>query len=367
MTLILPPALAALPFATPTLADALVRLRQDLFDQLTVPGLVPSRWADGDLGRAIDRALDRYSLVAPWVRTALLPAVGGARPYPVLAAPSPAGPPWWVEGVECPSGCYPRAYVPFQERTQPGLGLPAAPVAQPASGGALGGVYLYRVTFLGIAGETASSPPGLPVSLLGQAASVSLPIGPVPYCRGRALYRTAAGGADGTQLLVATLRDNTTTAYLDALPDAGLGAPLPAGDSTAEALLVELAIPDSRLPDPIAPGTLALTYASRHAWAANGTTVPGPHQDIVLLGAAAYACLAYQVPANDLFEYQDGALHDRVSEVKTPEHWLAAGNNLLAQFVERIEWVKRQRDAEGLPGERRLPGWGGVPARWGWL
>ena len=224
MTLILPPALAALPFATPTLADALVRLRQDLFDQLTVPGLVPSRWADGDLGRAIDRALDRYSLVAPWVRTALLPAVGGARLYPVLAAPSPAGPPWWVEGVECPSGCYPRAYVPFQERTQPGLGLPAAPVAQPASGGALGGVYLYRVTFLGIAGETASSPPGLPVSLLGQAASVSLPIGPVPYCRGRALYRTAAGGADGTQLLVATLRDNTTTAYLDALPDDDLAA-----------------------------------------------------------------------------------------------------------------------------------------------
>ena len=47
----------------------------------------------------------------------------------------------------------------------------------------------------------------------------------------------------------------------------------------------------------------AVTYASKHVLAANGTTVPEQHHDVVLLGAAAYACLAFQVPTNDLFRY----------------------------------------------------------------
>jgi hypothetical protein len=90
--------------------------------------------------------------------------------------------------------------------------------------------------------------------------------------------------------------------------------------------------------------------------------VPEQHHDVVLLGAAAYACLAYQVPTNDMFIYQDGEMRDKVDEQRTPEHWLAAGTSLLALFKERLEEVKRQRDA----GHAAVAQWGAVPARWGW-
>lgn len=95
---------------------------------------------------------------------------------------------------------------------------------------------------------------------------------------------------------------------------------------------------------------------------ANGTTIPEQHHDIVLLGAAAHACLAIQIPTNDLFDYQDGELRDRVSEIKTPEHWLAAGKNLMAMFEARIKEIKEQRDA----GFAELTQWGSVPSRWQW-
>lgn len=356
MPLILPPAPPALPFAAPTLAEALTRLRQDIFDQA---GSSP-RWQDSDLQRAIDRALDRYSFVAPWVQTALLPAAGGRRLYPVPAGAG--GPAWWVESVEYPAGQYPRRVVPYRELAQPSLGTPPAPVAQAPYAGPIAGSYLYRVTFLGVAGESAPGAPSAPVNGPGFGVNLALPLGPDPYCIGRNIYRTPANGADGTELLLATIADNVTTTYLDAMPDAALGAAMPAADSTRNAPLVELRIPDSMLPDIAVPGSLAVTYAARHVWAANGTTIPEQHLDVVLLGAAAYACLAYQVPTNDLFEYQDGELRDRVSEVKTPEHWQAAGNALLARFEARLEEVKRQRDA----GAADVAQWGSVPARWQW-
>jgi hypothetical protein len=217
------------------------------------------------------------------------------------------------------------------------------------------------VTFLGIAGETLAGATAT-VSVVNSSANLTLPLGPAPYCTGRRLYRTPAGGADGGQLLAATIADNTSTTYTDTLPDAQLGAPLPTADSTPNAPIVELNIPDIQLPSVSNPGTVAITYASKHAWNGSGTTIPEQHHDIVLLGAAAYACLAIQVPTNDLFEYQDGELRDRVSEVKTPEHWLAAGNSLLAQFKARLEEVKRQRDA----GYASTAQWGSVPARWQW-
>jgi hypothetical protein len=257
---------------------------------------------------------------------------------------------------------FPRVYVPYQEMAQPSLGVPAAPTAL-SSGvfGALNGTYQYRVTFLGVSGETLSSAP-VAVSVVNSSVNLTLPLGPAPYCTGRRLYRTPAGGADGGQLLAATISDNSSTGYTDTASDAQLGTPLPTGDSTLNAPIVELNIPDLQLPSMDNPGTVAITYASKHAWGASGTTIPEQHHDIVLLGAAAYACLAIQVPTNDLFEYQDGELRDRVSEVKTPEHRLAAGNNLLGQFKVRLEEVKRQRDAAYAATAQ----WGSVPARWQW-
>src|ERR1035437_8699233 len=143
MPLVMPPAAPVPPFAMPTLGDALVRLRQDIFDQA---GSSP-RWQDSDLRRAIDRALDQYSFAAPWLRTALVPAVGGCRLYGIPDGGS-GSPAWWVEAVEYPTGDYPRRYVPFQEMTQPSLGLAPTPTATVGGAGPLSGAYRYRVSFL---------------------------------------------------------------------------------------------------------------------------------------------------------------------------------------------------------------------------
>ncbi|HVA88257.1 MAG TPA: hypothetical protein VNL71_00300 [Chloroflexota bacterium] len=357
MPLVLPVSAPVWPFAAPTIGDALIRLRQDIFDQA---GPSP-RWQDSDLQRAIDRAVDQYSFVAPWSRTALIPAIGGSRLYAIPNGPG--GPTWWVEAVEYPTGQYPRLYLPFQEMVQPNLGTPGAPTASAAgAAGPLAGAYLYRVSFLGVSGETLAGPSSAPLTLAGGQALLILPLGPAPYCLGRNLYRTPANGADGSQLLVATIGDNTSTSYQDGMLDSALGAPLPAADTTANAPLVELRISDLRLPDPTNPGSLAISYAGKHVWNDGGATIPEQHHDVVLLGAAAFACLANQVPTNDLFDYQDGELRDRVSEVKTPEHWLAAGGNLLARFKERLEEVKQQRDAAYAATTQ----WGNVGSRWQW-
>ena len=368
MPIVLLPAPMALPLASPTLADALARLRQDIFDQV---GPSP-RWQDSDLTRAIDRAIDQYSFVMPWTQVALIPAVGGSRLYAVpttvgatqIAGQAGSGPSWWIESVEYPAGFFPRRTAPYRELLQPSLGVPPAPGAalNGAASTALNGSYRYVVTYLGIAGETAIGAPSAALVVTHQPVLVTLPLGPQPYCSGRALYRTAGSG-NPPYYLVAAILDNSTSGYVDTLGDAGLGGVAPATDSTASAPLFELQISDGRLPDPASPGLLAVTYASKHVLAANGTTVPEQHHDIVLLGAAAYACLAFQVPTNDLFEYQDGELRDRVSEVKTPEHWQATGQTLLALFKERLEEVKRQRDAAYAATAQ----WGGVPSRWGWI
>src|SRR6185437_10113732 len=190
MPLVLPAATPAWPFAAPTIDDALIRLRQDIFDQA---GPSP-RWQDSDLQRAIDRALDQYSFVAPWPRTALIVAVGGSRLYAIPNG-GQDGPTWWVEAVEYPTGQFPRLYVPFQEMTQPGLGTPGAPTAAIAGTvGPLTGAYRYRVSFLGVSGETLAGPASPPLTLAGGLALLSLPLGPAPYCQGRNLYRTAANG-----------------------------------------------------------------------------------------------------------------------------------------------------------------------------
>lgn len=79
-----------------------------------------------------------------------------------------------------------------------------------------------------------------------------------------------------------------------------------------------------------------------------------------MLGAAAYAMLAYQVPSNDFFEYQDGELRDRVDESGVPAAWLAAASRALADFKARLEVVKRERNA----GAAAIAQWGDEPLRW---
>lgn len=99
MPIFLSAAPATLPFASPTLADALTRLRQDIFDQA---GASP-RWADSDLTRAIDRALDEYSIVQPFLQAVYVAAVQNSRIYPVPTNPLGTG--WWIDSWSSPPTC----------------------------------------------------------------------------------------------------------------------------------------------------------------------------------------------------------------------------------------------------------------------
>lgn len=131
-----------------------------------------------------------------------------------------------------------------------------APIAAPASastvaataGSGLGsGTYRYKVTFvtglvkgdgsLYIVGETQGGPTAT-VTTGGSNLAVSLtniPVGPVGTIA-RRIYRTAVNGADGTQKLALTIGDNTTTSYVDTVPDASLGAAVPTSNSTGTRL-----------------------------------------------------------------------------------------------------------------------------------
>jgi len=65
-------------------------------------------------------------------------------------------------------------------------------------------------------------------------------------------------------------------------------------------------------------------YATKHQLDNSGSTIPEAHRDIIVNGAVAYAMLAYQVPTNDNFDFQDGALRDRIDDTKIPLAWLNA-------------------------------------------
>lgn len=55
-------------------------------------------------------------------------------------------------------------------------------------------------------------------------------------CIGRAIYRSAANGAAGSEKFCGIIWDNTTTVYSDNLPDAQLGLNMPNGSSTPAAI-----------------------------------------------------------------------------------------------------------------------------------
>src|SRR5207245_660179 len=189
------------------------------------------------------------------------------------------------------------------------------------------------------------------LALSNGAGNLTIPLGP-PGTVGRNIYRSKAGGPLG---YAGQVLDNTSTAYLDTLADASVGAAPPATDTTANLSQVVLKLNQSRLPVDTA-GTLTVTFAGKHQLTTAGTSVAEQHHDLVILGAAAYAMLAYQAPTNDLFDYQDGELRDHVDERRVPAAWLAAAQRALAQFQDRLEQVKRQRNA----GAAAINQWGDV-------
>lgn len=105
---------------------------------------------------------------------------------------------------------------------------------------------------------------------------------------------------------------------------------------------------------------MRIFYATKHQLDTNGSTIPEAHRDIIVLGATAYALEAYQVPTNDNFDFQDGALRDRIDDTKIPQAWLATAHSKMTQFEARLQEIKQQRD---LASSARVH-WGDIAARY---
>ncbi len=385
------------------LSDIEAAVRQDLFDPL---GGATQRWATSDVDRAIDKALDRYSAYYPNIVYTDMATQPYQRTYPYPAPWNAGYPVWWLERILYPLQAYGSQFSP------PTAGMQAVP----GVGTGLGiGSYGYAVTFLSPAGETPASPLVTATTSSGnQSVNLSgVPLGPattpVPNSVtntivGRNLYRTLVGGS--ALYLLATLQNNTTTVYSDNTPDAslvgrpqaptvntsgvmlwpprecnfaeysnlfdsttalGAGGNLGAqgaigvgtGPTGTQAPSFTLKLSSAELPKD-SSSAMRIFYATKHQLDNNGSTLPEIHRDIIVLGATAYAMEAYQVPTNDNFDFQDGAMHDRVDDTKIPLAWLAATQAKMSQFQARLQEIKQQRDfAYGARAH-----WGDVPVRW---
>ena len=385
------------------LSDIETAIRQDLFDPL---GSTSQRWATTDLDRAIDKAIDRYSQYYPNIAYADLPTQPHQRTYPYPVPWNTTCPVWWLERVLYPLQTYGSTFAP------PAAGMSASAT----TGTALGvGIYRYAVTFLTQGGETTPSPlTQVTTSTSNQNVSLSsiplssgtslIPGTATNTVLGRNLYRTLVGSS--TLYLLVTLQDNVTSNYSDNTPDATLlnrpqvptvntsgvmlwppferdfaeysnlfdstaalasGGNLgiqgtvgvgqnPTGTTTPS---FTLKLSSAELPQDTSQ-VIRIFYATRHQLDANGSTIPEVHRDIIVLGACAYAMEAYQIPTNDNFDFQDGALHDRIDDTKIPLAWLAATKARMEQFETRLQEVKKQRDfAYGARVH-----WGDIPTRW---
>ena len=385
------------------LSDIETMVRQDLFDPL---GGQNMRWQTSDIDRAIDKAVDRYSQYYPNIVYSDMAAQPYQRTYAYPLPWNAAYPVWWIERILYPLQAYGSYFTP------PAAGMAATAV----SGSGLGtGQYQYAVTFLSQGGETSPSPVAAVTTSSGhqQVNLSAIPLGPSTTATpgiatnqviGRNLYRTTAGG---TQLsLLATLQDNVTTTYSDTVADSALsGRPAPPTVNSSGVMLwppyerefaeysnifdstAALAAggnmgtqggigSDNSPAGSISPGfTLKLSsaelpqdatlvmrifYATKHQLDSGGSTIPEVHRDIIVLGATAYAMEAYQVPTNDNFDFQDGALRDRIDDTKIPQAWLAAARAKMTQFEARLQEIKQQRDFAASSRAH----WGDIAARY---
>ncbi len=382
------------------LSDIETATRQDLFDTGA------TRWANSDIDRAIDKAVDRYSQYYPNIVYSDMAAQPYQRTYPYPQPWNASYPVWWIERVYYPLQAYGSYFTP------PTSGM----TATPASGSGLNvGQYLYAVTFLSQGGETTPSPVASVTTTNGnqQVNLASIPLGATQPSTpgvatntviGRNLYRSTVGG---TQLfLLATIADNVTTSYLDSASDSALaGKPNPPLVNTSGVMLwppyerdfaeysnlydssaalaaggnlgIQGAIGSGSGPTGTTTPSFTLKlstaempkdntlvmrifYATKHQLDNTGSTIPEVHRDILVLGATLYAMEAYQVPTNDNFDFQDGALRDRIDDTKIPPAWLATIEQRRIQFEARLLEIKNQRD---FATSARVH-WGDIPTRW---
>ncbi|HEY4035539.1 MAG TPA: hypothetical protein VGL94_16395 [Ktedonobacteraceae bacterium] len=366
------------------LSDVEGYVRQDLFDTGA------TRWQTSDIDLAIDKAVDRYTAYAPNIVFTDYQMQPYQRTYPYPPSWNPAYPVLWIEKIFYPLQVYGSQFLP--PTVAPSLAI--------AAGASLGiGVYQYLVTFLTQGGETPAGPAASittssgnqRVNLSNIAIAPSQPLQPgiaTNNVIGRNIYRTLAGGS--TFFYLASLPDNTTTTYNDIAADSVLASkPQPPTVNTSGVMVwppcersfseysnmydsnaalaaggnmgLMGAVGDSSGPTGTqAPAfTLSLSpvelpkdnslamrvfYATKHQLDANGSTIPEVHRDVIVLGACAYAMEAYQVPRNDNFQFEDGALRDRVDDSMIPKNWLAVAQYKMGQFVGRLNEIKQQRD-----------------------
>ncbi len=107
-------------------------------------------------------------------------------------------------------------------------------------------------------------------------------------------------------------------------------------------------------------GSIGVHAAYKHQVDASLVTVPASHIDVVLLGAYAYCCYAWGTPMADNFLFSDGEMRDRLDDTKVPGAWLKQGDDAYARFLQQLEEIRRQRDAETAA----VAQWGDVPVRW---
>lgn len=381
------------------LSDVETMVRQDLFDPAA------ARWSNGDIDRAIDKAVDRYSMYYPNIAFADMQAQAYQRTYPYPTTYNVSYPVLWIEKILYPLQVYGSYFA-----------VPAsAPVAAAQAGAGMGiGTYKYLCTYLTQGGETTAGPSVTVITNGGnqQVALTSIPLAPtnpaIPGVAtntviGRAIYRTVVGGSIFYYL--ATIGDNTTTTYTDAAADIALSTgAIPPTVNTSGVMMwppyecdfaeysnmydsnVALARGGNQgamgIPG-VSPGpsgqqqasfTLNLSpvhlptdntycmrvfYATKQQLDASGSTIPEVHRDVIVLGAVAYALEAYQVPTNDNFSFQNGGLSDRFDDSMIPRSWLATAQNKMKQFENRLEEIKRQRDFVSSSRAQ----WGEVPYR----
>jgi hypothetical protein len=388
---------------TMILSDIETMVRQDLFDPNA------SRWTTSDIDRAIDKAVDRYSIYYPNIAFSDMPTQPYQRTYPYPVSWNANYPVLWLEKILYPLQVYGSQYA----------APTTAPSATRIAGSGLGiGTYQYLCTFITQGGETPASPTASVLTNTGnqQVSLTNIPIAPSqPFPSasatnnviGRAIYRTAVNGS--TFYYLTALQDNTTTTYTDTAPDSALittatppivntsglmvwppyernfseysnlydssvalarggnqgnmgaigDAPGPTGTQQAS---FTLHISPAELPK---DNTLVMRifYATKQQLDSSGSTIPEVHRDIIVLGACAYAIEAYQIPTNDNFDFQDGTLHDRLNDSMIPSSWLKTAQHKMQQFEARLTEIKQQRDFAASATAH----WGDIPARWGSL
>src|SRR5579859_5574691 len=385
------------------LSDIETMARQDLFDPL---GDASQRWQTSDIDRAIDKAVDRYSQYYPNIVYADMAAQPYQRTYAYPQPWNASYPVWWIERILYPLQAYGSYFAP------PSAGMAASAVA---GAGLSSGVYHYAATLLSQGGESTPSPLVTVTTSSGnqQVNLSAIPLGPASTVTpgiatnqviGRNLYRTIAGGAP--LYLLATMQDNITTTFIDTAADSTLsGKPSPPTVNTSGVMLwppyerefaeysnifdssaalaaggnmgaqgsigssasptgsvtpsFTLKLSSAELPQD-ATLVMRIFYATKHQLDASGSTIPEVHRDIIVLGACAYALEAYQVPTNDNFDFQDGALRDRIDDTKIPQAWMAAAHSKMTQFEARLQEIKQQRDFATSSRAH----WGDIAARW---